>query len=75
MEIGAEVSIGETPFHVPVPPGSGLSGYVMREQLKAIGYQARGMRKVGDATREFLHEVLSVIDACMFPKPESDSRD
>jgi len=62
-----------TPFHIPVPKDSGLTGYVMCEQVKAIDYHARGMRKVGDATQEFLNEVLSVIDACIFPKPEQDA--
>lgn len=57
-----------TPFHVPVPPGSGLTGYVMCEQVKAIDFKARGMKKVGCAPDALLDEVLSVIDACLFPK-------
>ncbi|MFP4352529.1 MAG: type II toxin-antitoxin system PemK/MazF family toxin [Puniceicoccaceae bacterium] len=64
----------ETPFHVPVPEDCGLTGYVMSEQLKAIDYHARGMRKIGDATQKFLDEVLSVIDACIFPGPDPGSR-
>jgi mRNA interferase MazF len=58
-----------TPFHVAVPQNSGLTGFVMCEQIKSIDYQARKMKKVGTASEEFLHEVLSVIDACLYPRP------
>jgi len=57
-----------TPFHVAVPAGCGLTGYVMCEQMKSIDYRARRAKKVGVATDEFLSEVLSVIDACIFPE-------
>lgn len=56
-----------TPFHVAVPAGCGLTGYVMCEQMKSIDYRARRAKKVGVAAEEFLGEVLSVIDACIFP--------
>lgn len=58
----------KTPFHVPVPQNSGLTGFVMCEQIKAIDYQARKMKRVGSASTEFLNEVLAVIDACIYPK-------
>lgn len=58
----------DTPFHVPVPEGTELTGYVMCEQMKSIDYRARGMKRIGSAEREFLDEVLSVLDACLFPK-------
>lgn len=60
----------DTPFHVPVPDDSGLAGYVMCEQMKSIDYRARRMKRIGGASQEFLDEVLSVIDACIFPRPE-----
>jgi mRNA interferase MazF len=59
-----------TSFHVPVPAGSGLTGFVMCEQMKSIGYRARGVKRIGEASGDFLGEVLSVIDACLFTKPE-----
>ncbi len=59
-----------TPFHVAVPQSSGLTGFVMCEQIKSIDYQARNMKKVGIASEEFLNEVLSVIDACLYSKPK-----
>lgn len=60
----------KTPFHIPVPVDTGVSGYVMCEQIKSIDYRARGMKRIGGASKEFLDEVLSVIDACIFPRPE-----
>jgi mRNA interferase MazF len=58
----------DTPFHVPVPAHCGLTGYVMCEQMKSIDYRARRAKKIGSAPREFLDEVLSVVDASIFPE-------
>ena len=57
-----------TPFHVPVQDNSKLTGFVMCEQIKSIDYQARNIKKVGRASKEFLNEVLAVIDACLYPR-------
>ncbi len=56
-----------TPFHVEVPANAELTGYVMCEQMKSIDYRVRGMKKIGCADQAFLDEVLSIIDACIFP--------
>ena len=56
----------DTPFHVAVPAESGLTGFVMCEQMKSIDYRARKAKKVAEATSELLDEVLSVIDASLF---------
>ncbi|MFV1994802.1 MAG: type II toxin-antitoxin system PemK/MazF family toxin [Verrucomicrobiales bacterium] len=61
-----------TGFHVPVPADSSLTGFVMCEQMKSIDYRARGIERIGEASSEFLDEVLSVIDACLFTKSERD---
>ena len=52
----------KTPFRVALPEATGLTGYVMCEQMKSVDFQARGMRRVGRAPNEFLEEVLAVID-------------
>ena len=65
----------KTPFHVPVPESTGLTGYVMCEQMKSIDFHARGIRRIGMAPADFLEEVLAVIDACLFPRLESGPRD
>jgi mRNA interferase MazF len=59
-----------TPFHVGVPGGSGLTGFVMCEQMKSVDFRARTLKRIGPAPKEFLDKVLSVIDACIFPRPE-----
>lgn len=41
----------------------------MCEQLKSNDYLARGMKRIGIAAPDFIEEVLSVIDACIFPRP------
>jgi len=57
----------KTPFHIPVPQGSGLSGFVMCEQMKSIDYKSRKMKFIGKADPAFLDEVLAVLDACIHP--------
>ena len=61
-----------TPFHVALPNDSGLPGFVMCEQMKSIDYRATGVKGIGSAGKEFLDEVLAVIDACIYPKPDQD---
>lgn len=58
----------KTPFHIGVPTASGLTGFVMCEQMKSVDYRARSAKKIGTAPKEFLDDVLSVIDACIYPK-------
>lgn len=60
----------KTPFHVGVPAGSGLTGFVMCEQMKSVDYRARYLKRIGAAPKEFLDEVLAVIDACIYPRPD-----
>ena len=55
-----------SPFHVPVPPVSGLTGFIMVEQVKSVDSQARAARRIGRATDELMAEVLSIIDACIY---------
>jgi mRNA interferase MazF len=59
-----------TAFHVRVPSELGLTGFVMCEQMKSIDYRARHVKHVGRAPKDFLDEVLSVIDACLYRRPE-----
>jgi mRNA interferase MazF len=53
------------PFHVPMPDGSSLSGYIMVEQIKSVDYASRKAKFVGKAPRRVLDEVLSILDACV----------
>ncbi len=56
----------EIPFHIPVPKGIGLTGYVMVEQVKSVDFKARNARYVADAPLSLISEVLAVLDACLY---------
>ncbi|MFO7626987.1 MAG: type II toxin-antitoxin system PemK/MazF family toxin [Candidatus Fermentibacteraceae bacterium] len=54
------------PFHVPIPKGSGLTGFIMVEQVKSVDYRSRCARLIEHAGEELLSEVLSILDACIY---------
>lgn len=54
------------PFHVAVDPGSGVTGYVMVEQVKSIDFRSRRAKRLGAAPAAMLEEVLSLLDACIY---------
>ena len=56
------------PFHVPVPKGSGLTGFVMVEQVKSVDFHARRAKRIERASDELLSDVLSILDACIYKK-------
>jgi len=55
------------PFHVPVPEGSSITGFVMVEQVKSVDYRARRAKFIEQASEELLAEVLAILDACIYP--------
>jgi len=59
-------TLRDTPFHIPVPKDSGLTGFVMCERMKSVDYHARQIQKVGQASEDFLNEVLAILDSCLF---------
>jgi mRNA interferase MazF len=54
------------PFHVSIPPGQDLTGYVMVEQVKSIDFRSRNVKRIGSAPAPVLQEVLSILDACLY---------
>jgi mRNA interferase MazF len=54
------------PFHVAVPAGEGVTGFIMVEQVKSIDFRSRKARRLGKAPAEILQEVLSILDACIY---------
>jgi len=54
------------PFHVPVPENSGVTGFVMVEQVKSVDFHARRARYIEHASNELLANVLSILDACIY---------
>jgi len=54
------------PFHVAIPSGEGVTGFVMVEQVKSIDYRSRKAKRIGKASSGLLGEVLSILDACIY---------
>ena len=54
------------PFHVAIPAGEGVTGFVMVEQVKSIDFRSRKAKRVGKASQGMLEEVLSILDACIY---------
>lgn len=54
------------PFHVAVTDNPRVVGFVMVEQVKSIDFQARKVKKIGNASEEVLDTVLSILDACIY---------
>jgi mRNA interferase MazF len=54
------------PFHVAIPAGEGVTGFVMVEQVKSIDFRARRAQRLGKASAGVLEEVLSILDACIY---------
>jgi mRNA interferase MazF len=54
------------PFHVAVPTGSKLTGYIMVEQIKSVDYGSRKAKFVEKAPRPVVDDVLGILDACLY---------
>ena len=54
------------PFHVPIPEGQKVTGFVMVEQVKSIDFRSRRAERIGKAPQEVLEETLSILDACIY---------
>ena len=54
------------PFHVPIPEGSGLTGFIMVEQVKSVDFRSRHAKRIEHGSDELLSDVLSIIDACIY---------
>ncbi len=53
------------PFHLPVPRGSSLTGFVMVDQVKSVDYVSRKARYIEKAPDELLKDALEVLDVCV----------
>lgn len=54
------------PFHVAVPDGVPVTGFVMVEQVKSIDYASRKASRIAEAPVELLDEILALLDACIY---------
>jgi len=54
------------PFHVAIPEGGEVTGFVMVEQVRSIDFRTRRAKRIGKAPNEILQEALSLLDACIY---------
>ncbi len=54
------------PFHVPIPAGQDVTGFIMVEQVKSIDFRSRRARYIGRVPTGTLEETLSILDACLY---------
>ena len=54
------------PFHVTVPSGYSLTGYIMVEQIKSVDFVSRKLKFVEKSSQAVLEEVLAILDACLY---------
>lgn len=54
------------PFHVPLPDGHGVEGFVLTDQVRSVDVRARGARRIGRAPGAVVDQVLAILDAMLF---------
>ena len=55
----------QIPFHLELPKGLKLSGFVMVEQVKSIDYATRQAKFIQKAPAELIEDALAILDACI----------
>ena len=54
------------PFHVSIPEGQDVTGFVMVEQVNSIDFRSRKAKRIGTAPERVLEEALSILDASIY---------
>lgn len=54
------------PFHVRIPEGSRLTGFIMVEQIKSVDFRSRRAIRIEHGSDGMLSDVLSILDACIY---------
>jgi mRNA interferase MazF len=54
------------PFHLAVPAGSKLTGFIMVEQIKSVDFGSRKAQFIEKAPRAVVEHVLGILDACIY---------
>jgi mRNA interferase MazF len=55
----------QIPFHLAVPAGAKVSGFVMVEQVKSVDYVARQAKFIQKAPSEIIEDALSILVVCL----------
>ena len=54
------------PFHVPIPDGLAVTGFVMAEQVRSLDFGARKAKRIERVPEGVLDEALSILDAVIY---------
>jgi mRNA interferase MazF len=54
------------PFHIAIPTGALVTGFVMVDQIKSLDYHSRNVKRIDKAPKALLDEVLAILDACIY---------
>ena len=54
------------PFHVRIPDGLPITGFVMVDQVKSVDYSSRRAKPIATASPELMDQVLAILDACIY---------
>lgn len=54
------------PFHVEIPAGREVTGFVMVEQVKSIDYRSRDAKRIARAPETVVQDALSLLDAIVY---------
>ncbi len=49
------------PFHFPIPPGLGVTGVAMIEQIKSVDFLSRKAKFIGQCPQSLLKDVLDLL--------------
>ncbi len=55
----------QVPFHLVIPPGMKLTGFVMVEQVKSIDYTARRATFIEEAPSELIEDAIAILEVCV----------
>ena len=55
----------QIPFHLAIPTGVKVSGFVMVEQIKSIDFYSRQAKFIQKAPNELIEDALSILDVCL----------
>lgn len=53
------------PFHLSIPSGLPVHGFVMADQVKSIDYSSRKAGFIAQAPQELVDDILAIIDAIL----------
>ena len=55
----------QIPFHLAVPEGMKLTGFVMIEQVKSIDFTARKAKFIQKAPAELIEDAVAILGVCV----------